>query len=391
MPAAPLSSSARVLDQLAAAAGDGPPPVGPADLLAVFERVADPRKRRGRRHRLAVLLTLATCAVLAGARSFAAIGEWAADAGEAVAGPLGIARVPDESTFRRVFATLDADALDETVGAWAAAAATPPKDGRRVAVDGKTLRGSRTGDTAGRHLLAALDHTRAVVLAQRAVDAKTNEIPMLRDLLASLDLAATVVTADALHTQHDTAAWLVERGAHYFLVVKANQPTLSAQLAALPWNQVRATVARTRQRGHGRAETRVVQATEVRAGIGFPHAVQAVRITRHRRPLAGGPAQTETVHAVTSLPTHQAGPAVLAELAQGHWTIENRLHWVRDVTYDEDRHQARTGSAPQVMATLRNLAINILRLTGATNIAQALRHHARSPERPLQTIKSLHC
>ncbi|MCK9921351.1 ISAs1 family transposase [Frankia sp. AgPm24] len=372
------------------AAAAAPPQRSPTGLLALFAQVSDPRKRRGTRHRLPVLLTLATCAVLAGARSFTAVAEWAADAGQAVWSALGIVRVPDESTFRRVFALLDADALDTILGARAAAATTPAEGTRRrIAVDGKTLRGSRDGDTPGRHLLAAIDQHHAVVLAQRAVEAKTNEIPELKALLGTLDLAGTVVTADALHTQRDTASWLVDRGAHYLLVAKANQPGLSAQLAALPWTKV-PTRARTCDRGHGRIETRIVKATEVRAGIDFPRALQAVQITR-RRAVADRPAQTETVHAITSLPTHQASPTLLADLARGHWTIENRLHWVRDVAYDEDHHRARTGNTPQVMASLRNLAITSLRLTGTTNITQALRHHARRPERPLATIMNLNC
>ncbi|KDA40803.1 transposase, partial [Frankia sp. BMG5.23] len=112
---------------------------------------------------------------------------------------------------------------------------------------------------------------------------------------------------------------------------------------------------------------------------------------RRRQPLADGPATTEIVYLVTSLPTHQASPTLLATYAREHWLVENRLHWVRDVTFGEDLSQVRTGHAPQVMASLRNLAIAILRLTGATNIAQAIRHHARRPERPLETIKSLAC
>ncbi|MEX5637824.1 ISAs1 family transposase [Parafrankia sp. FMc2] len=163
-----------------------------------------------------MVLTLATCAVLAGARSFTAIGEWAADAGLAATGPLGIARVPEESTFRRVFAALDADALDAVLGAWATAVTSPAAGTRRrVAVDGKTVRGSRTSDNPGRHLLAALDHHTGVVLGQVAVDAKTNEIPALPVLLADLDLTGVIVTADALHTQTETTRWLVGRGAHY--------------------------------------------------------------------------------------------------------------------------------------------------------------------------------
>lgn len=389
MPAAPLSPSCPALDQLAAAA-DQLPPVGPTGLLAVFGRVPDPRKRRGVRHRLPVVLTLAACAVLAGARSFTAIGEWSADAGETVCVLLGAARVPDESTFRRVFAALDVDALDQALGAWASTATAPPTGGRRIAVDGKTLRGSRSGDTTGRHLLAALDHATGAVLGQVAVDEKSNEVPALRTLLADVPLAGAIVTADALHTQRETAGWLVGRGAHYLLTVKANQPRLHAQLAALPWGKVR-TAARGRNRGHGRVEYRAVKATEVRAGLLFPHAIQAIRIVRRRQPIAGGPAGTETVYLVTSLPTHQASPALLGEIARGHWLIEDRLHWVRDVTFAEDHSQARTGNGPRVMASLRNLAITILRLAGATNIAQALRHQARHPERPLQTITSLRC
>ncbi|WP_261570962.1 transposase family protein [Frankia gtarii] len=134
-------------------------------LLAVFAQIIDPRKSRGRRHRLPVLLTLATCAVLAGARSFTAIAEWAADAGERMCSTLGIVRVPDASTLRRVFALLDADAFDSALGAWLATATTPaPGDRRRVAIDGKTLRGSRADDTAGRHLLAAFDQHHHIVL-----------------------------------------------------------------------------------------------------------------------------------------------------------------------------------------------------------------------------------
>ncbi|WP_250286539.1 MULTISPECIES: ISAs1 family transposase [unclassified Frankia] len=169
----------------------------PAALLAVFAQVTDPRKRRGTRHQLPILLTLATCAVLAGARSFTAVSEWAANASETVCTALGIARVPDEWTFRRVFARLDADMLDVTLGAWAAAATTPPQgERRRIAVDGKTLQGSRHGDTPGRHLLAARDQHHQVVLAQRAVDAKNNEIPAPKALLSQVE--PTGVTGSAI-------------------------------------------------------------------------------------------------------------------------------------------------------------------------------------------------
>jgi hypothetical protein len=122
----------------------------------------------------------------------------------------------------------------------------------------------------------------------------------------------------------------------------------------------------------------------VAAGLGFPHAIQAIQIRRRRRPRDGKRWSTETVYAITSLTATQTNPAELADIIRGHWTIEDRLHWIRDVTYDEDRSQISTANGPRVMASLRNLAITILRLTAATNIAAALRHHARRPARPLQ-------
>ena len=118
----------------------------------------------------------------------------------------------------------------------------------------------------------------------------------------------------------------------------------------------------------------------------FPHAAQAIKLVRRRRPLRpGGKWKTVTVYAITSLTAFQADPVLLARWIRGQWSIENRLHWVRDVSFDEDRSQIRTAHGPQVMAALRNLAITALRLSGATNIAAALRHHARDTSRPLAT------
>ena len=356
MPAAPSSLIDPAIGQLLTAAQA----VGRERLLPVLAAVPGPRARRGLRHRLAVILSLAVCAVLAGARSFTAIAEWAADADQATLDVLGITGVvPCESTFRRTLQNLDADALDDAVGAWAQQRTAPAPGGRRVvAVDGKTLRGSGVADGPGRHLLAALEHARGVVLGQVDVEAKTNEIPMFATLLDRIDLAGAVVTADAMHAQRGHAEYLAaQRGAHYLITVKRNQPTLHAQLTALPWRQV-PVADDARERGHGRAGRRTVKVTAVAAGLAFPHAAQAIQIVRRRRPLSGKNTRkwsTETVYAITSLTAAQASPAELAAIVRGHWLIEDRLHWIRDVVYDEDRSQVRTGNGPRVMASLRIL------------------------------------
>jgi len=192
------------------------------------------------------------------------------------------------------------------------------------------------------------------------------------------------VTADALHTQRQHADWLVTvKHAAYLLLVKDNQPTLSQQLRRLPWRDI-PVLDTTCDRGHGRVEVRRLQVATMR-GLGFPHAAQAIRVTRRVRELRSGRWRTVTVYAVTSLAAAQAGPARLADAICGHWGIE-ALHHVRDVTFAEDASQVRTGSAPQAMASLRNLAIGILRAHGDRKIAAGLRRNARDATRPLALL-----
>lgn len=258
-----------------------------------------------------------------------------------------------------------------------------------VAVDGKEVRGAKNGGGTT-VLLSALDRESTVVLAQVEVGAKSNEIPMLPVLLDRIqDVEGMVVTADALHAQRSHAEYLHDRGAHCLVTVKGNQPSLHRQLRSLPWKQVRPGH-REREQVRGKITIRTIKAVAIEAGIDFPHAAQAVQITRRSRPATGGPWRTELANAVTSVPAHQAAPPALARWVRGHWGIENRLHYTRDVTYAEDASQVRTGTGtgtgPQIMASLRNLALNLHRLDGATNIAQATRRTARNPRRALELI-----
>lgn len=368
-------------------------PITPADrdpaqdtLLGVLGRVPDPRDPRGVRYPLAGVLAVAVCAVLAGARSFAAIGEWALDLEAAQLARLGLGRAPEESTLRKLFSRLDTLALDRQLAvlAWTRTAHVA---GRRViAIDGKTVRGARTVHTAAPHLVAALDHATGVVLGQHVVDARTNEIPALRDLLAAFDpadLHGCVITADAMHTQNETARFITQAGADYVLTIKANQPRLLADLKRLPWASVPVGSTST-EHGHGRRVTRTIKVSDAPAWTGFPGAAQVAQLrrtaTRH------GKKTVELVYLITSADHHDAPPAVLAAWVNGHWGVENRLHWVRDVTWDEDRSQVRTGRSPHVMASLRNTVIGILRLAGWDNIAKALRHHAGHPDRAITRV-----
>jgi predicted transposase YbfD/YdcC len=396
VPADPSSSIPSGLTALGHA--DRLRPAEAPDLLASLATVTDPRARAGRRHPLVAILVLAAAAVLAGARSIAAIAEWAADAPQPVRAALGtrhdpltgrwVWAVPTETTIRRTLARVDPEALAAAIGAWLADRDRPgPSQQHRrraVAVDGKTLRGARR-DGRQAHLLAAMDHATRTVLAQRRVNGAPGEVPAFQPLLDGLDLAGVVVTADALHTHADAAEFLVAgKQAHYLLTVKANQPTLLDRCARLPWHRI-PVLDRTRDRGHGRVELRTLKAVTVHH-FGFPHTAQVIQVTRKTRDLGTRRWRTVVIYAVTSLTFAQASPARLADLIRGQWAIENGLHYVRDVTFAEDASQLRTGTAPQVMACLRNLAIGALSRAGPVNLAAALRRHARDPARPLATL-----
>lgn len=354
------------------------------DLLSLLATVPDPRDPRGRQHRLPTILAVGLAAVLAGARSFVAIGEWVAHQPAHALAPLGVhGRGPEESTIRRAFARLEGDTLDLVLGAYLRTRTSVVAGRRIIALDGKTVRGARTKTTTAPHLVAAYDHGAGAVLGQVAVAAKSNEIPAVQGLLGLFELGGTVVTVDAMHTQTGTANLITAAGADYVFTVKANQPTLHAACKDLPWAKVRVGH-RATTTGHGRTVTRTLKVITAPDWITFAGAAQVAQL--RRTVTQAGKRTVEVVYLITSADHIAAPPATLAVWVQGHWGIENRLHWVRDVTYDEDRSQVRTGNAPQVMATLRNTAISLLRLTGWDNIAAGLRHHARTPDSPLKLL-----
>ena len=353
-------------------------------LLDLLAQVPDPRKRRGRRHSLAGLLAVGVAAVIAGSRSFAAVGQWAADAGADVLAGLGAERgAAEESTFRRAFALVSADTLDTVLGAWLWTRASRAGGRMLIAVDGKTVRGAKGKDGKAPHLVAALAHGIGAVPGQVAVEAKSNEIPAVRELLkAFADLAGAVVTVDALHAQADIAQLILSRRADYVMTVKGNMPTLFRQLKKLPWSQVPSVSSVSKD--HGRRARRTVKAVLAPSWIDFAGAAQVAQV--RRTVTKKGKKTVEVVYLITS--DRDADPATLAAWIRGHWEIENRLHWVRDVTYQEDKSLVRTGNAPRVMATLRSLAISLLRLDGHSNIAAANRHHARDPQRTLKLLQT---
>jgi predicted transposase YbfD/YdcC len=368
----------------------------PRPLIEVFAAIPDFRKPRGKRHPLTAILALACCAMLCGARSYSAIAEWGRNYGTRIAQALGFTHAtPCAATLHTIFRHVDRDAFEAHLGTWADSVvaslpAAPETLEPAVALDGKALRGSKKQGAPGTHLLSALAHQVGVTLAQHAVDDKTNEITAVEHILHQVALEGRIVTMDALLTQRHVAQTIVDKGGDYVMIVKENQPRLRADIElvfTLPPVGDRQDTARTVDIGHGRIEQRNLTTSEALVGYSdWPSLAQVFELGRHVINQKTGAERVEVVYGVTSLSPARATPERLLALVRGQWQIENQSHWVRDVTFDEDRSQVRCGNIPQVMAALRNTAIGLLRYAGYANIAAAGRRLAAQPAQALALI-----
>lgn len=364
------------------------PPIRP--LVASLHEIPDPRYPRGRRHPLAAILALTCVAMLCGYRSYSAIADWGRCYGQKLARALGFthAKTPCAATLYHVLRQLDGNLVEATLGAWAESVLTAlppaPDELEALAIDGKTLRGSRKQGAPAVHLLSVLSHRLGLTLWQQAVADKTNEIPVMEDVLRGLVVEGRVITVDALLTQRAVAERIVQGGGDYVMLVKGNQPQLQhdIQLVFQEAHALAETMAATEtvDSGHGRIEQRRLTASSALLGYSdWPGLAQVFQLERGVTMKKSEAQRHEVVYGVTSLGPDRAGPEQLLSLVRQHWQIENKVHWVRDVTFDEDRSQVRCGSIPQVMAAFRNTAIGLMHWAGEMNIAAACRRFAAQP------------
>jgi predicted transposase YbfD/YdcC len=359
-------------------------------LAEVVAEIPDVRQARGKRHPLPAVLLLSVAAMLCGYRSYGAIAEWGRNYGPELLRALGFTRTtpPCAATLYLIFKRLDVGVLEARLGAWAeevlAALPDPAGAPEAVALDGKTLRGSRKQGAPGAHLLSALSHRLGLTLGQEAIPTKKGEQTALHTLLGSLLLEGRVLTMDSLHTSRRVARTIDKRGGFYVMIVKKNQPQLREDIATLfaepEMVQDTFSHAETTQSGHGRVERRRLTASTALQGFStWPGLQQAFQIERKVITKKTGACRRETVYGVTNLGAAQGPADALLQYVQEHWVSETKSHWVRDVTFDEDRSQVRTGALPEVLAALRCATLGLLRAHGATNIAAACRHYAAQP------------
>lgn len=343
-----------------------PPPVA---LLEHFASVPDPRIERHRWHKLSDILVIAVCAVLSGAESYPAIEDFGSEREGWLSQFLELpAGIPSHDTFNRVLRLLDPVELQSCFLRWMQAVAEVT-DGEVVAIDGKALRRSFGKGTAKRaiHMVSAWATANGVVLGQRKVDTKSNEITAIPALLALLALKGCIVTIDAMGCQRAIAQKIVEQGADYVLALKGNQPTLEQAVkhffltgpeAEAHWSQ--SDYHEHTEHGHGRVETRRAWISadldaELRAAA-WP-GLQSIGLVEATRTV-GEKTAVEQRFYLSSLPP-QAGE--FAQAVRKHWGIENQLQWTLDVTFREDQSRLRTGYGAENFAVLRHIALNLLR------------------------------
>ena len=361
-----------------------------SSLLDAVVDIPDPRKARGKRHRWDVLLTLISAALLCGQRSGRAIGQWVDDHTLDLMNHLALPHkpLPSTATLRRALRAIDVTALETRIAQFAQTVPltpvpeTAPWQGQ--AVDGKAVRGAQLHREPV-HLVSLVSHGSAVVRKQVRVRDKSNELTAVPLLLEGLDLHGTVTTMDALLTQQVIARQIRTQHGQYLMVVKENQPALYQAIALvfemppLPLPEHHLDKVRTVEKGHGRLETRTLERTCALNGyVDWPEVGQVLRRTCQRIKLTTGEVSEEVTYGVTSLGWEEADAAKVEGLWRGHWGIENKVHYVRDVTFGEDASRIHVGQAPQALAALRNGLLTLLRSTGVTNIADAVRSYAAS-------------
>jgi predicted transposase YbfD/YdcC len=276
----------------------------------------------------------------------------------------------------------------------ATAAAEDAQQLQGQSIDGKTVRGVRR---YGRslHLVSLVRHGSGVVLNQVAVADKSNEITAVPHLLAKRDLTGTVTTMDALLAQRTLCQQILSQGGHYLVVVKRNHPVLYDDIALLfagqPWTidekarQYQSV--HSCQKQHGRIETRILETSTSLAGyLDWPGVAQVMRRHSKRIILRSGKTTQKTTYAITSLPRQLATANQLAAIWRNHWTIENRVHYVRDVTMSEDACHVRSGRAPHALAAFRNAVLGLFRLNHWQTIPDAIAFYAASLDRTLYLV-----
>lgn len=399
---------------LAPRAGTDPETIPVSSLYEVLQGLPDGRRSQGKRYPLAFILSCVVLAKLAGEKTMSGATDWIRHRGTALAQRFGLRRatMPCQTTYSNVLALVDGQHLDELLRAffvrWEAQSRcgdepsrlqTPQgrADHRQLAIDGKTIRAT-TSQAHPIHQLSCYEVATGIVLWHCNVHEKENEISALKPLLSTECVTGRILTLDAMHTQRELCAQIHRLGGDYILIAKDNQPTLREDIADLfedhQPDQRRWLRAETWDKGHGRLEHRqIVCSPDLNEWFGkkWRGIEQVFRLERSTRLLKSGKLRHEVVYGLSSLCLHHAPPTRMLTLIRDHWSIENRLHWRRDVSLGEDTCQTRTGPVPALLAQLNSTVLSLMDRAGVHNVARQMRYFDAHLEQALALVLSGSC
>jgi predicted transposase YbfD/YdcC len=336
---------------------------GAASLAAHFSSIPDPRMDRTKAHELIDILVIAVCAAICGADTWVDVETFGQEKEDWLKRFLHLPNgIPSHDTFGRVFSLIDPEAFQHCFAAWVQSVVNV-LPGQVIAIDGKTVRGSKTNQRKPLHMVNAWAVANHLVLGQRAVNGKSNEITAIPELLKLLELKGCIVTIDAMGTQGWIIKKIREQSANYVLTVKANQQRLLQDIKKTLVEKPATTSIeyhRTHEAVHGREEIRECWLTHdlarVRSIEKWTDLASVARITHTRT--VNGQTTVETRHYITSL---NVSAEAFLQTARSHWAIENQLHWTLDVAFREDASRVRIGHAPANFAVVRHIALNLLK------------------------------
>lgn len=347
-------------------------------LISILEKIKDPRKARGKRYKLSSILICCFIATICGYKDYSGFSDFCNNYRYLLSELLEMSvKMPCATTFFNILKLVGIKNFEKIISEWIESFLEKEEV---ISIDGKSLRGTKKQGGKYNHLLSAFASRLGITLYQSSVDAKTNEIKGVIELLKGITIKGKIFTMDALLTQKAVAKAIISGEGDYLMIAKDNQEFLREDIELLVNADKNFGITETyieNDKGHGRVETRKITITESRDIIEFIGVKQVFSIERWIK--RNGKETYEKIFGLTSLSKEKADSKRVFQILRSHWSIENCSHWVRDVTFDEDRSQVRDSEIAQFMALFRNVSIGLIRLDGHNNISKATKKYASNP------------
>lgn len=347
------------------------------ELIMMFETLSDPRRGQGKRHPVSFAILIVMFATFSGYYGYRAIGDFIHKHRQELVTIFhpGKDRVPSFSTIRRILMMVSFDEFVCIYRQWLSKVQALSENATWMNMDGKTLCGTTSNHDETVHLVSIFSAFDQIAVDMAKVNAKSNEIPIVQQMIRNSQLTNVIFTLDALHCQKQTTTEIIDSGNDYVIAVKENQPGLYKQVQTNIYESNPIDIDYTLEKGHGRIEERAIYVYDNLKGIdpgwkGLQQLIQVDRTTKHTK---SNQTTFQSQFYITSL---NEDAQTLNQGIRGHWSIENKLHWVKDVVFKEDKSKISSGQAPQNISTIKNWVISIFKRKKYASATKTIRYVA---------------